>query len=179
VTEGWSALLICTAATATNVVAQILVHRATQGYVRSFFVGFVLGLGVLLAGEVLRLSSRPTSGLEAVVVIAADGLLYGCAAFLYFGVVNVGESSIRVRLLRELGKSSGPTSEKELLRTYNDGMILRIRLGRMVRNGQVSLEGGRYRLQSRTLARIAAAVFGLKMLLLGRSSEFADADERV
>lgn len=178
-TEGWSALLICTVAAVANVVTQILVHRATQGYVRSFFVGFALGLVVLLAGEALRLSSRPTSGLEAVVMIAADGLLYACAAFLYFGVVNVGESSIRVRLLRELGKSAGPASEKDLLRVYNDGIILRIRLGRMVRNGQVSLEGGRYRLRSRTLARIAAAVFGLKMLLLGRSSEFVDVDERV
>src|SRR5262249_4735866 len=101
------------------------------------------------------------------------------AAFLYFGVVNVGESSIRVRLLRELSKSAGPTVEKDLLHTYNDGIILRIRLGRMVRNGQVSLAGDRYRLQSRTLARIAGIVFGLKKLLLGRSSEFAEADERV
>jgi hypothetical protein len=171
-TDGWSALLICTVATAVNVVAQIVMHRATQGYVRSFLVGFATGLVVLLAGETLRLSSRPSSSLEAVVVIAADGLLYACGVFLYFGVVNVGESSIRVRLLRELSKSAGPTSEKELLLSYNDGSILRIRLGRMVRNGQVSLEGARYRLQSRPLAHIAAVVFGLKILVLGRSSEF-------
>ncbi len=177
-TDGWSALLICIVATMVNVVAQILVHRATQGYVRSFLTGFALGLLVLLAGEALRLSSRPTFGLEVVVMIAADGLLYACAAFLYFGVVNVGESSIRVRLLRELGKA-GRSEEKELLRTYNDTIILRIRLGRMVRNGQISHADGRYRLQSRTLARIAAAVFGLKMLLLGKTSEFADVDERV
>ncbi len=171
--DGWSALLLCAVATAVNVVVQMVVHRTTKGYVRSFLVGFVAGLAVLLAGEGLRRAGHATGFLAAAVVIAADGLLYACACFLYFGFVNVGESSIRMRLLRELSRMAPPALEADLLTTYNDRMILQIRLGRMVRNGQVTFVDGRYHVQSGVLVRIAAVVFGLKMLLLGRSSEFA------
>lgn len=169
----WIALLICTVATVAFLAAHLVTYRLTQGYMRAVFVGFVAGLLVLAAGDALRFVNAPVAVLEGVVLLAGDFALYVCAAYVLFNVINVSESSIRVRILREL--RDAPISEAILLEKYNDALILDNRLDRLIGSGHIEFVDGRYRLASRTLARVAGVIRLLKRILLGRTSEFSDA----
>src|SRR4051812_48082162 len=97
-----AALFACAAATALNLVAHLVAYRLTGRYVRSAIVGFAAGLIVLAICEVLRFTAPPVGLMEGLVSLAGDLAIYGCAAFLFFNFINAGESSIRLRILREL-----------------------------------------------------------------------------
>lgn len=169
----WAALAIVAVALAANALIHLLAYRATQRYMRAVFLGFGAGLVVFLAGEVVRFVVAPASIVEVLVCLAGDGMLYGCASFLFFNFINAGESAIRVRILHELRGAGRTLSEPELLDLYNDGTIIETRLSRMLGNGQVELVDGHYRLRSRTLVRMAYFFLALKWVLLRRSSEFS------
>jgi hypothetical protein len=167
-----AALLACAAAMTLNLMAHLLAYRTTERYVRSAIVGFAAGLIVLAIGEVLRFMAYPVGLLEGLILLGGDLAIYGCAAFLFFNFINAGESSIRIRILRELRAMEPPLTVTALLRVYNDLVILDTRLGRMIGNRQIECADGRYRLVARTLLRPARLFRFLKWLLLRRISEF-------
>jgi len=167
-----AALLACVAGMAANLLVHLVSYRMTGRYVRSAIAGFGAGSIVIAAGEVLRFAAHPVGWLDGVVLLAGDFTIFGCAAFLFFNFINAGESSIRIRILRELRTGEGPLTEAALLKAYNDRIILDTRLGRMVSNGQIECIDGRYRLVAHTLLRPAKLFRFLKWLLLSRTSEF-------
>jgi hypothetical protein len=167
-----AALLACAAAMTVNLVVHLLTYRTTERYVHSAILGFAAGLIVLAIGEVLRFTAYPVGLLEGLVTLAGDLAIYGCAAFLFFNFINAGESSIRIRILRELRAMDRPLTVTALLKAYNDFVILDTRLGRMISNHQIEYTDGRYRLVAHTLLRPAKLFRFLKWLLLRRTSEF-------
>jgi hypothetical protein len=166
------ALLACAAGVTANLLVHLVTYRMTGRYVRSAIAGFGAGSTIMAMGEALRFAAHPVGWLEGVVLLAGDFTIYGCAAFLFFNFINAGESSIRIRILRELRTGGGPLTEAALLKIYNDRIILDTRLGRMISNGQIECIDGRYRLVAHTLLRPAKLFRFLKWLLLGRTSEF-------
>jgi hypothetical protein len=177
--DTWAALCICATAGATYLVVHVLTYRLTERYMRALFTAVAAGLGVLMAGEAWRFFVNPVGVGLAVVLMLGDVVLYTSGAFLCFNVVNVSESSIRVRILRELRKSPKPLSEAGLLEIYNDRMIIESRLARLLDSGHAELLGRRYRLLPTTpLLQLATAMRLLKQVLLRRTSEFPAAADQ-
>lgn len=166
------ALVICAVATLTNLSVQLLAYRRTQRYMRAVFAGFSTGLLVLACSEAVRFLTTPASPLEGAVLLLGDVIIYICTAFGWWNFVNAGESSIRIRILRELRAAKGPLLETDLMARYNERIILETRLARMVGNRQADCIEGRYRVTSATLVRPAKTFRFLKRILLQRTSEF-------
>lgn len=133
--------------------------------------GFAGLLFVVLGGAAAAWWSGDwgASGLSTLLV---DLPIYGCLAYGYANFVNLGQSSVRVRIYRELlGRPEG--IEGETLRAeYDEDGMLRARLERLVAAGDLRDEGGRYTVGRGRLLAIAAVIFGLKRAILGRHSEF-------
>lgn len=109
---------------------------------------------------------------SAAASLLVDLPIYGCLAYGYANFVNLGQSSVRVRIYRELlGRADG-IEAAALQAEYDENAMLQARLERLVAAGDLRLDAGRYTVGRGRLLAIAAAVFGLKRAILGRHSEF-------
>lgn len=78
-------------------------------------------------------------------------IVYNALGYSYFHVFNMSETARRIRILYDL--SSGRTMDIDSVvgSYYDTGDILNVRLERLVKMGQLRVEGGRYRLAGRML----------------------------
>lgn len=73
-------------------------------------------------------------------------LIYGLLVYLYsLYVFGVNESSIRIRLLREIsdGQARGILLS-DLSKRYNDDVIINTRINRLLSSGEIKLKNGKY-----------------------------------
>jgi len=133
--------------------------------------GMVGLAGVVLTGlaAAWAAGSWLSGGLTSLLV---DLPIYGCLAYGYANFVNLGQSSVRVRIYRELlGRPEG-IEGRTLRAEYDENAMLQARLERLVAAGDLRSEEGRYTIGRGRLIAIAAVVFGLKRAILGSQTEF-------
>ena len=159
---------------AADAAAQVAVFRlrSRAGMLKSLLAGFAIGLIATLALEVCVDWRRSMPVGDSVGALAANLLAYAALGYCYFHFVNLGETARRIRILRELIEAGGTLSEAELLARYNAAEIVRVRIGRLLKTGQIVLADGRYVIARRALLVSARIVVMLKRLTLGRPSEF-------
>jgi len=126
------------------------------------------------------------SGLTFVVVISAAGvhlgwgettvavLLYGSWWFAFLNLVQSLKSSLRVHILYLLMAHGGRIRESELLSHYNNQKIVSMRLDRLMANSSVIEKDGKLYLRSVPLAALVTLFRWIKVLVLGRPTEFGE-----
>ena len=161
-------LLLPVIALEANVISQIIVYRiVTRSLLRSVMAGFILGLvGLLLLELFIRHHDPFWSGIARA---SADVIIYAAFGYCYFHFVNLGETARRFRLMWELYESPAGLSREELLRRYNAAGIMEVRIGRLVKNGQIRFEQGRYYLNPSMMMISSRIMTFVKKLVFGRS----------
>lgn len=84
-------------------------------------------------------------------------IVYSALAYSYFHVFNMSETARRIKILREI-HLAGRISREELARGYNANEMIKARLERLERLGQIRLTGGRYVLAGRLFYMISRAM---------------------
>ncbi len=133
--------------------------------------GFI-GLGALVAMEVVAVAFGQSVGSALAAMILVDGPIYACLAYGYANFVNLGHASVRIRIYRELLESPQGIEVAELRTRYDEAGMLTTRLQRMLDAEDLAFDGSAYRLRKTRLLAISNAIFGLKKAVLGRHSEF-------
>jgi hypothetical protein len=158
--------LLCTA------LVQLLSVRLCAGkigVVGSLFLGFAAGLVVLLAGEVLVCFRGLGLLADGIALGLANFVLFVCCWYFYFHFINIGEASLRIRVLREAARVSGRPLE-DLLAVYNVRTVVETRMLRLVQDGQLVVSGDRYCAGKPRMVLVAKAFAALRWLLLGEVS---------
>lgn len=130
-----------------NIAAQIVISRLplSIGHVRRQFLSFSCGLTVtaLLLWHMLRavdLSLWDEAG-----YLTLHLLSYAMAGFIFFNIINLNISSLRIRMLKEyLRTYPQPLPSRILREKYHTGGMLDARLERLARGGQLIQRDGRY-----------------------------------
>jgi hypothetical protein len=162
---------------ALNVATQVVTFRCRPafGLLRSEYLGFTVGTVavILMNGAYLYLAPQ-----QVMVDGCGLGLLtvstYAALGYCYFHFVNLGETARRIRLLRELHDAGGSLTHEELLIRYSAKEIVDTRLRRLLSTGQIVCREQRYFIGSPIMMVIARAMVALKILLLGKASEYDD-----
>lgn len=156
----WLLALVPVAGLAVNVGSQVILCRTARslGLLRSLILGFGTGwlfalVSTLALGNFLDLATD-----DLLAQMTVSGLTTAALGYCYFHFVNLGETARRVRILRELTEAGGQLSREELLKRYNSADMVRQRLGRLLRSGQVVLRDGHYFIGKPTVLRMARAV---------------------
>ncbi len=162
-------------ALATNVLVQIGVCRCLPGWslMRSIYVGFLAGLAFVAAAGAACLLGGQRTAVDALANAALNVLTYGVLAFGYFHFLNLGETARRIRIIREIDAAGRPLTREEILARYSAEEIVKVRINRLLSTGQITEREGRYYLANPTVLYMSRAIVLMKLLVLGKRSEFS------
>lgn len=153
-----------------NVIVQVVAVRLSRGahFLRSVVIGFAAGACFLVASE-LALPSVSGSFWRGFV---ANPIWYAALSYCYFNFINLGQSSIRIRIYEEIRRHPDGMPAAELDRKYNEALLMHMRLERLMESGDIGLSSGRYFIRRKRLVPIATIIFQMKRIVLGKESEF-------
>lgn len=159
---------------AINVLVQLISFRfiLKSGLLKTIFLGFFAGFLYLLLIESYIFFVMPVSFMDFLMILLANAIAYASLGYCYFHFINLGETARRIRILREIYDSKDGLSMEDILRRYNAKEIVEKRISRLVNNGQILYKNGRYYIGNPTLLMISRIIVAIKLLLLGKRSEF-------
>lgn len=146
---------------AADMALVVLLSRCGFSLLKSVYAAFVCGLGLVLAASWFSGAAFPQ--------LLADSLCFAALGYGFFHFLNMGETARRIRLLLEL-EAGGQLAEAEILSRYSAKDIVDVRLGRLLRNGQIKELDGRYVIGGSAVLFMAMALVALKKILLGKTN---------
>ncbi len=170
----YSSLLAPLISMGVNVIAQVLMVRARQGgkFLRSIIEGFGIGLIALIAMESMPRGESGFATGGTALLFLVNIPMYGCLSYCYFGLANLGQSSIRIRIYAELASNSKGVSCIELLQRYDEDALMKLRIHRLLETGDLIERNGRYFVGRRRLVLLGNFMTALKVFMLGKGSQF-------
>ncbi len=171
--SAWLSLACVIGALALNVCWQIAHCRLTGGrhFLGTVAAGFVFG-GLALAAGMAFAASRSGNPAEWILEFPTNIFVYGCLGYGYANFVNLGQSSIRIRLFEDLRNHPNGVEPERIRAAYDETGLVHARLARLTESGDLKLVDGRYTAARKRFVVIASVIFWLKKLILGTSSEF-------
>ncbi len=152
---------------AVNVLMQILSFRCQRNpaLLKSIVFGFAIGMIVVITmqGKMYNLLSA-TSFPQLVTNVT----IYSALAYCYFHFLNLGETARRIRIVRELYDFPNGLSMEEILGLYNSRDMVKLRINRLVSNGQILHRDGNYYIGKPVMLWMARIILLLKRILLGQ-----------
>jgi hypothetical protein len=160
---------------AVMVVVQTIFLRLWSGehFFKSVVLSFLAGGAVVATLQVALLLVFPVTFDRLVLALLVNLPVYVCLAYGYYNFINLGQCSIRIRVYKECADRGGRITTEELREVYDEDQLREARIERLLQGGDLRVTAdGRYRMTSRRLVPVARMVFGLKLFVLGRESEF-------
>jgi len=163
---GWWGLAGPFAGLAVNLAAQICGLRlhTELGLLRSLVLGFAAGLAGTLACDVAL-------GAGDIGLSAANLLVYMNFGYCYFHFANLGETARRIRILREIDRSTTGLTKEEILARYNAARILDKRFSRLLGKGQILERDGRYFAKPSLMLGLTRLMAAAKRIVFGGASD--------
>lgn len=156
-----------------NLLAQAIYFRLSgrsAGYLSTMLVGTAVGAAAQLTHTIIMTNSLPLFD----VVLISCGLLwiYGCLSFGLFAFANLGEASLRVKILRVLKSNPYRFDNASLRQIYGESYILDRRLDRLQKNQQIKNVNGYLSISGHSLVILLKLMSALKYFLTRSKSEF-------
>ena len=166
--NNWLLTLAPVAGLGADLAVQIAFLKASRRLPASIVTGAFAGLVASAAVTALALT-----GLRDFASVVAAWILslvtYCALAFGYWAFLNLNVTSLRIRILREILQANASISVEELKARYSGEEFLRRRLERLeLGSRQLIHEGGRWRLNKRTLLVIAGILSALRDAMIPR-----------
>jgi len=161
--------------TVANIATQFSLCRMAQyRLMTSIIVGLGAGCAVTAAFIALAMFLLPPTILDGVALALSVFVIYGAAGMAYFSLVNLGETSLRIRMLQLLLDSSNGLTLPEILAIYDDKELIATRFRRMAENRRAILIDDVVYPRWSVLFAASWVLELLKLLLYRRDSIFVD-----
>ena len=166
-------LLIPLLSFSVNVTLQAFLFRSRScGLLKSEYIGFTLGLVLLLS---LQISLHPmllALTLDALAIVIVNLLIFCGLSYCYFHFINLCTTARRIRLVRDLFASPDGLTLDQILENYNAQDMLSKRIQRLLNSGQIVEQNGRYFVSKHLVLFAAWLMAILKFVFLGKGSEY-------
>jgi hypothetical protein len=169
-----SSLISPIVATVINVLTQITLFRLSRGtqYFRSIIQAFLLGAITLVIGEAFLVATSESVFDRLFLALAVNLPIYLGLSYCYYNFVQLGQTSIRLRMYSEIMAHAGGVMISEIEREYDETRLTEVRLQRLLESGDIIERDGNYFLGRIRLLHIANVIFAAKHFLLRKRSEF-------
>jgi len=159
--------------TVANIAFQFTLYRMTRSTLMiSIMAGLGAGCAVTAAFVALALFLSPPTIVDGCALALSVFVIYGAAGMTYFSLINLGETSLRIRMLQLLLDSPNGLTLPEILAIYDDKKLIATRLRRMAENRRAILIDGVVYPRRSVLFAASWVLELLKRLLYGRDPIF-------
>jgi len=166
--------LVCPViAVAVNAFVQVIVFRLRRGaqYFRSIVEGVFAGAVAFVILEAI-FAARGLSFNRVATILLVDAPTYLALSYCAYSFVQLGQTSIRIRMYAEIAANPSGISVEEMNREYDDQGLIAVRLRRLTESGDIVEKDGRYYIGRNRFLHVSNILFGAKRFLLGKESEF-------
>jgi hypothetical protein len=162
------------AAILINLATQVILYRVRRGreYFRSIIEGFLAGAIVLTASEAFFILSANRVTDRLILALLVNGPIYICLSYCYYNFVQLGQTSIRIRMYTEIALRPSGVAISEIEREYDERGLTEVRLQRLLESGDIIERDRSYFIGRTRLLHIANLIFAAKQFLLRKKSEF-------
>lgn len=166
-------LLIPILAVMVNLIVQVISFRHWRGanYFLTIILGFGGGLAAFVIMEILFLQLAFSKD-HLLTALLVNTPIYICLAYCYYSFVQLGQTSIRIRLYAEIASKSDGLSAEDVATEYSDDSLVAVRIQRLVESGDLIKRNGAFFVGRKRLPLIGNILFFAKRFLLGKTSEF-------
>lgn len=148
-------------AVCVHILSHIALSRLGQSHFKAVFLGFIIGL--------LSVIGLTYFSQEAQEFYFLNSLCFSAIGYCYFHYTNIGETSVRIRILRELDRNS--LSLEELYHLYDGKKILKARIQRLLEGEHIYKSKLHYFPETKSWILCVARIFQmLKWCVFGCSS---------
>ncbi len=147
-------------------------YKKTASLLKSTFFGFAGGMVIMLGIELSYAAQFMPAVPQILSNISLGMVTYAALGYCYFHFINLGETARRIRLLRELQKSSNGLTLDNILRAYNAKEIIENRLSRLLKSGQIIEKNNKYYIGKPVMLLMSKTIVFAKLFILGKKSEF-------
>jgi hypothetical protein len=161
-------------ALAVNVIVQVVAFRLRRGahFFRSIVEGFLSGAVVFAILEAALAPGGDSFKEYMVVAILVNAPIYLALSYCAYNFIQLGQTSIRIRMYSEIAAKPSGASVEEMKREYDDKALMQARLRRLIESGDIIEKNGRYIVGRKRFLHISNVLFAVKRILLGKESEF-------
>lgn len=103
----------------------------------SFLISFIIIFIILAVTQGLYFRSSNLGNLDSFFRQSTNLIIYFCVAYCFINLLNVGEASLRVKILYNISISKEGISISDILKNYSANEIIKLRMERLISNGQV------------------------------------------
>ena len=169
-----NSLLCPIAALAVNVIIQIVAFRRRGGaqFFRSIAEGFVSGAMAFGIIEAVFVPGGDSLMNRLAMALLVNAPIYLALSYCAYNFIQLGQTSIRIRMYSEIAARPSGVSVEEMKREYDDKALMRVRVQRLIESGDIVERNGRYVVGRKRLVLISNIIFAAKRILLGKESEF-------
>lgn len=153
-----------------NVVAQLILARLMSGQRLPLLIAVAFSIGLASTGAMTLFAFRlgDTTTPDALAVSASILFIYSASGMALFAIINLGETSLRIRMMRRLLDAPDGIRREELVAEYDDRALVAVRLRRLKDKAQARVVDGTYYSRPSFLFAAAAVVRLLKRIVYGR-----------
>ena len=159
-----------------NIITQLSVNLFNNkcGLLKSEYYGFISGFLFLCFFEGFFSYYIYSSFIhrEIISIAITNIIIYCCLGYCYFHFVNLAVTARRIRLLRLIYSHDKGLTYPEILRMYNGKKMIDNRIKRLIGSGQIEKNGKTYFIANRTMLLISEMILLLKLIVIGKKSEF-------
>jgi len=150
-----------------NVISQVCYcrYKGAASLLRSTFFGFAGGMVIMLGIEFSYAAQFMPVLAKIVSNISLSLITYTALGYCYFHFINLGETARRIRLLRELKKTSNGLTLDDILRAYNAKEIIENRLSRLLKSGQIIEKNNKYYIGKPVMLLMSRAILFAKLFI--------------
>jgi len=148
---------------AVNVLIQLISLKSIPkiSLLKTIVIGFFFGFASILS-----------IGWNNPYVLIANSIAYIFLGYCYFSFLGLVDYARRTVMLRQLEKVETGLSLEEISVRCGAGEMASLRLKRLLTKGHITLQDNRYYMRKQTLVIVAKVVTLMKLLVVGKKSEF-------
>ena len=107
-----------------------------------------------------------------ILALAVNLPTYVCLSYCYYSFVQLGQTSIRIRMYSEIAEREDGVILSEMEQEYNEEGLTEVRLQRLIESGDMIVRDNTYFIGRKRLLLITNIIFAAKHFLLRKKSEF-------
>ena len=162
------------AAVAANCACQVLMVRVRKGngFLQSVIEGIFFGLLALFVGQAFITYFSGFNAHDLFVFFLVNTPIYFSLSYCYFGLINLGHTSIRIRLYAEISEAMEGVPMERIQSIYDEASFARLRLSRRLESGDLIERNGVLTVGKPRLVYASSFLSLIRLIIFGRKYEF-------